>query len=94
MSRNLEADFEDLRHLVITQVKTSNTEQRRFWKKVMKLEKRIEYVLRDMWEQELFLVKEDVNLADRIDLLVKVTRINQDILEDLVGIKAKGGEKE
>ena len=75
-------------------------------KHVEKLEKRLEYMMLDSWEQELFLVNTDVELADKIDCLVKVTRLNQDFLEkqarrlgDALHVlgklsdQAKGGEK-
>ena len=75
-------------------------------KQVEKLEKRLEYLMLDSWEQELFLVNTDVELADKIDCLVKVTRLNQDFLErqarqlgDALHVlgklsdEAKGGEK-
>ena len=98
---NVEAEIQDLKDalvqldgVVLTEVKLKNKELRRVWKQVSKLEKRLEYVVSDMWEQELFLVKTDVKLADKIDLMIKVTRRNQNRLEDLFRLqKAKGGEK-
>ena len=87
---NVEAEIQDLKDalvqldgVVLTEVKLKNKELRRVWKQVSKLEKRLEYVVSDMWEQELFLVKTDVKLADKIDLMIKVTRRNQNRLEDL-----------
>ena len=98
---NVEAEIEDLKGMitqldgiVMSELKAKNVENRRLWKKMLKLEKRIDYVIRDLWEQELFLVRNDVDLADRIDFMIKVTRKNQDRLEELVQQKrAKGGEK-
>ena len=67
---------------------------RKLEKKCEKLKKRYEYLTIDMWEQELHLVNTDVELADKIDLLVKVTRKNQDVVMEWVRkLKAKGGEK-
>ena len=99
---NVEAEIEDLKDALVqldgerySEMKTQNVEIRKLWKRMKELEKRIEGVIHDLWDQEIFLVRKDATLEDRIDLLVKVTRRNQNKLERLVQLNkaAKGGEK-
>ena len=62
--------------------------------KVRKIEKSLDRQIVNAWDHELYAVNEDLKLADQIDALVKVTRKNQDILEELIRQqKAEGGEK-
>ena len=70
------------------------------------MEKSLEFQQRNLWDHELYSVNENLSLEDKIDLLVKVTRKNQDRLEfmedrwvEMINDKAdqvlaKGGEKE